>query len=111
MDVAVVIGERRNFISALISADFQELKRWALEHDVPFDTITDLLQRPEVSTLFQEVVDAVNAELARYEQIREFRLLPETLSVEGGFLTPTLKVKRPVVGERFAELSEGIYSG
>ena len=111
VDVAILIGERRNFISALISPDFVELKRWALEQDVPFDTITDLLQRPEVSTLFQEVVDTVNAELARYEQIREFRLLPETLTVDGGFLTPTLKVKRPVVNERFADVIEGIYSG
>ena len=111
VDVAVVIGERRNFISTLISADFPELKRWALENDVPFDAINDLLQQPEVSALFQDVVDAVNADLARYEQIREFRLLPESLTVEGGFLTPTLKVKRPVVNDRFVELIEGIYSG
>ncbi len=111
VDVAVLIGERRNFISALISPDFGELKRWALEQDVPFDMITDLLQQPEVFTLFQEVVDAVNSDLARYEQIREFRLLPESLTVENGFLTPTLKVKRPVVNERFAEIIDGIYSG
>jgi len=111
VDVAVLIGDRRNFISALISPDFVELKRWALEQDVPFDAIKDLLQQPEVLALFQEAVDAVNVELARYEQIREFHLLPETLTVEGGFLTPTLKVKRPVVNERFAEIIEGIYSG
>ncbi len=110
VDVAVLIGERRNFISALISPDLVELKRWALEHDVPHDTITDLLQQPEIAALFQEVVNAVNAELARYEQIREFRLLPETLTVEGGFLTPTLKVKRPVINERFADAIEEIYS-
>jgi len=59
VDVAVLIGDRRNFISALISPDFNELKRWALEHDVPFDTVKDLLQQPEVSALFQEVVDDV----------------------------------------------------
>jgi long-chain acyl-CoA synthetase len=110
VDVAVLIGDRRNFISALISPDFDELKRWALEHDVPFDMIKDLLHQPEVTGLFQEVVDAVNADLARYEQIREFRLLPETFTVENGSLTPTLKVKRPVVNERFADLIEGIYS-
>ena len=111
VDVAVLIGEGRNFISALISPDFDELRRWAFEQDVPFETTRELLQQPEVSALFQEVVDAVNLELARYEQIREFRLLPETLTVEGGFLTPTLKVKRPVVNERFADLIESIYSG
>ena len=111
VDVAVVIGERRNFISALISPDFTELKRWALENDVPFDTVKDLLQQPEISTLFQEVVDGINAELARYERIREFRLLPESLTVESGFLTPTLKVKRPMVNERFADLIDSIYPG
>ena len=111
VDVVVLIGDRRNFISALISPDFGELKRWAMEHDVPFDTIKELLQQPEVSKLFQEAVDVVNAELARFEQIREFRLLPETLTVEGGFLTPTLKVKRPVVNAHFADIIEGIYSG
>jgi long-chain acyl-CoA synthetase len=111
VDVAVLIGDRRNFISALISPDFGELKRWALEQDVPFDAVKDLLQQPEVLALFQEMVDDVNADLARYEQIREFRLLPETLSVESGDLTPTLKVKRPVVNERFAEIIEGIYPG
>ncbi len=110
VDVAVVIGDRRNFISALISPDFGELKRWAMEQDVPFDAVKDLLQQPEITALFHEVVDAVNAELARYEQIREFRLIPETLTVEGGFLTPTLKVKRPVVNERFADVIDGIYS-
>jgi long-chain acyl-CoA synthetase len=111
IDVAVVIGERRNFISALISPDFTELKRWALENDVAFDTVKDLLLQPEISTLFQEVVGGVNAELARYERIREFRLLPESLTVESGFLTPTLKVKRPVVSERFADLIDSIYAG
>jgi long-chain acyl-CoA synthetase len=110
VDVAVVIGDRRNFISVLISPDFGELKRWAIEQDVPFDAIKDLLHQPEVLALFQEVVDGINAELARYEQIREFRLLPESLTVESGFLTPTLKVKRPVVNERFFDLIEDIYS-
>lgn len=77
---------------------------------MPFETVKDLLQQPEISTLFQEVVEAVNADLARYEQIREFRLLPESLTVENGFLTPTLKVKRPVVSERFSDLIDDIYS-
>jgi long-chain acyl-CoA synthetase len=111
VDVAVLIGDRKNFISALISPDFDELNRWAIEQEVPFEASNDLLRRPEVLTLFQEVVNEVNANLARYEQIREFRLLPETLSVEGGFLTPTLKVKRPVVNDRFGGLIDDIYSG
>ena len=60
--------------------------------------------------LYQEVVEGVNNGLARYEQIREFRLLPVTLSIESGHLTPTLKVKRRVVVEDFAELIDDIYA-
>jgi long-chain acyl-CoA synthetase len=110
VDVAVLVGERRNFISALISPDFEQLQAWASENDVEPEPIENLLSRPEVLEVFQQAVDAVNADLARYEQVREFRLLPETLTIEGGFLTPTLKVKRRVVDQRFADLIEGIYS-
>jgi len=110
VDVAVLIGERRNFISALIAPDLDELKRWALEHEVVFDTIKDLLERPEISAAFQQAVDSVNAKLARYEQIRKFRLVSEPLTIEGGFLTPTLKIKRRVVQEHFADLINEIYS-
>jgi long-chain acyl-CoA synthetase len=110
VDVAVLVGERRNFISTLISPDFEQLELWAAEHDVTSDGIEDLLGKPEVTAVFQEAVDAVNAELARYEKIREFRLLPEALTIENGYLTPTLKVKRRVVNERFADIIEGIYS-
>jgi long-chain acyl-CoA synthetase len=110
VDVAVVVGERRNFISALIAPDFDQLGQWAAENDLSFDSVEDLLQMPEVLGSYQRIVDAVNADLARYEQIREFRLLPERLTVEDGSLTPTLKVKRPVVAERFADIIEAIYS-
>jgi long-chain acyl-CoA synthetase len=110
VDVAVLIGEGRNFISALISPDFEQLGMWAAEQHVESHSTEDLLGRSEVLEVFQGAVDAVNKELARYEQIREFRLLPESLTIEGGHLTPTLKVKRRVVNERFADIIEGIYS-
>jgi long-chain acyl-CoA synthetase len=110
VDAAVLIGERRKFISALVSPNLDGLRHWASEHDVAFEKIDDLLKNPETVAKFQEEVDSVNAGLAHYEQIREFRLLPEPLTIEGGFLTPTLKVKRRAVYERFAELIDGIYS-
>jgi long-chain acyl-CoA synthetase len=110
VDVAVLIGERRNFISALISPDFEQLQAWVADNDVESVSTEGLLDHPEVLKVFQEAVDAANANLARYEQVREFRLLPESLTIEGGFLTPTLKVKRRVVDERFADIIEGIYS-
>ena len=110
VDVAVLIGDRRNFVAALIAPDFDQLRLWATEHGVAFSSVEDLLGKPEVLAVFQETVDAVNSELARYEQVREFRLLPESLTIEGDFLTPTLKVKRRVVDERFANLIDDIYS-
>ena len=78
--------------------------------NVETPAVEDLQHLCEVVAAFQKVVDAVNAELARYERIREFRLLPVMLTVEDGFLTPTLKVKRRVVYERFGDLIEDIYS-
>jgi long-chain acyl-CoA synthetase len=110
VDVVVLIGERRNFVSALISADLEQLELWAAEQGVDYDSVDDLIGRPEVRAMFQQAVDNVNTELARYEQIREFRLLPESLTIENGALTPTLKVKRRVVNERFADIIEEIYS-
>jgi long-chain acyl-CoA synthetase len=110
VDVAVVIGDRRNFIAALVSPDFEELGKWARERDLSFSSNGDLVLLEEVREAFQEVVDGVNEGLARYEQIKEFRLLPVTLSIEGGHLTPTMKVKRRVVAERFAEIIDDIYS-
>ena len=110
VDVAVLIGDRRNFVSALISPDFDQLRLWAEERGIASTSVEDLLGRPEVLAVFQETVDAANSELARYEQVREFRLLPESLTIEAGILTPTLKVKRRVVDERFADLIDDIYS-
>ena len=109
VDVAVVIGDRKNFISALISPAFEELERWAREKKLSFDSAEDLINLPEVRSAMQHVVDAANETLARYEQIKEFRLLPKSLTIEGGHLTPTMKVKRRVVEERFAAEIEDIY--
>jgi long-chain acyl-CoA synthetase len=110
VDVAVVIGDRRNFVAALLSPDFEELTKWAGERGIGFSQLQDLIELDATKDAFQEIVDSVNRDLARYEQVREFRILPETLSIEGGHLTPTLKVKRRVISERFAELIENIYS-
>lgn len=111
VDAAVLIGERRNFISTLLVPDLDQLEQWAEENGVEFESATDLLQHPAVADLYQQTVDSANAELARYEQIREFRLLLEPLTIKNDCLTPTLKVKRRVIDERFTDIIDGIYSG
>jgi len=103
---AVVIGDRRRFLSALLSLEPEALARWAGEHGVtPAAAVADR----RLLAALQAEIDRVNARLSRVEQVRAFRLLPRPLTVEDGELTPTLKLKRRVVEERYAELIEDLY--
>lgn len=109
VDTAVVVGDRRRFVAALLAPSFEELERRLVGLGLPAGDRTELVRRPEVRELFREEVELVNRELARYEQIREFRVLPVPLTVEDGHLTPTMKLKRRVIEERFADEIESIY--
>jgi long-chain acyl-CoA synthetase len=111
VDSVVVIGDRRRFVSALFSPNVEELRRWADAHDVSYTAPSDLTTDPSVLEEFQQIVDSTNAGLARYEQIKAFRVLPETLSIESGHLTPTLKIRRRAVEQQFADLIEEMYAG
>jgi long-chain acyl-CoA synthetase len=109
VETAVLIGDRRPYIVALFSPSFDDLKRWAKKEGITFTDLEDLAGRPEVSALFDEVVISANASLARYEQIKKHRVLPISLSIEGGQLTPTLKVKRRVVEQQFSDTIAELY--
>jgi long-chain acyl-CoA synthetase len=109
VDAAVLIGDGRPFIVALLSPDFAALRGWAAEQGIAEEEPGALAAHPRVQALFREAVEGANAELAHYEQIRLFRVLPVTLSIEGGQLTPTLKVRRRVVEREFAALVEEMY--
>jgi long-chain acyl-CoA synthetase len=109
VDVAVLIGDRRPYVTALISPNFDELERWAQANRVVAADRADLVEQPRTRELFREIVETVNSGLARYEQIKRFRLLPVTLSIDGGHLTPTLKVKRRVIEGEFAHLIDFMY--
>lgn len=111
VDTAVLVGDRRKYIIALISPNQEELSRWAKQNGVAFDSLEALTTNPRTQELYQKEIDQVNGGLARYEQIKKFAILPVTLSVEGGHLTPTLKVKRRVVEKQFADVIEGLYEG
>ena len=109
IDTAVLIGDHRPFIVALISPNFEALERWAADAGVDFAGRDDLVELPKVRHLYEEIVGGLNGALARYEQIKKFRLLPTKLSVDDGHLTPTLKVKRRVIEARFGHLIEAMY--
>jgi long-chain acyl-CoA synthetase len=110
VDTAVLIGDGRPFVVALISPAFDELDRWAAEHGLDPGNYEELVIHPKVRLLYSELVDGENASLARYEQIKKFRLLPITLSIEGGHLTPTLKVKRRVIEQQFERHIRTMYA-
>jgi long-chain acyl-CoA synthetase len=105
---AVVIGDRRRFLSALVTLDAEALTKFREERG-----LTDLGQpdqSPEIRGEIQQAVDQVNTEMARVEQIKKFTILPRELSIADGELTPTLKVKRNIVAEHFEAEIEAMYA-
>jgi long-chain acyl-CoA synthetase len=106
---AVMYGDRRPFPVALITLDAEEIAQFAQEHGLPGD-MTSLAKEPEVRALIQTDLDRANAKYAQVEQIKKFAILDHDLSQESGELTPTLKVKRNVVNEKYADIFEGLYS-
>ena len=104
---AVVIGDRRKFLSCVISLDPDVSAEWAKDHGVAPDTLS---QDQRVRALVQAAIDDVNNDLAQVEKIKKFEVLPRPLSIEDGELTPTMKVKRSKVSEHFAELIESMYA-
>ncbi len=106
---AVVIGDRRKFLSCLIMIDEDNVVKYAQDHKVQFSTYRDLTQHPDVLKLIQGEVDGVNETLARVENVRKFTILPKKLYEEDGEVTPTMKVKRKYVNEAFSDLIEAMY--
>jgi long-chain acyl-CoA synthetase len=106
---AVLIGDGRPFVVALLAPDLEAVAAWAREHGLDPADDQAILATPELAARFAEVVEGVNAGLARFEQIREFRVLPRGFTVDGGELTPTMKVKRRVVAAAYEDLIEAMY--
>ena len=108
---AVVIGDGRKYITALIFIDEDNVVKFAQENKVQFDTFASLTRAPEVIKLIAREVDQVNQTLARVEQIKRFRLLPKKLIAEDGEVTPTMKLKRKYINQAYADLIEEMYRG
>jgi long-chain acyl-CoA synthetase len=106
---AVLIGDRRKFISVLIVPDFAALDRRLQDLGLAPGDRAALVGRDDVIALYQEMVDALNRDLAQFERIKKFALLPREFSMESGELTPTLKVKRKVVEAKWRDVLETLY--
>ena len=106
---AMVIGDQRKFLSALLVPDFEALQTWASRQGISAPDAPELLTHGAVQKLFRSEVDAVNEKLARYEQVKAWELLGQEWTVESGELTPTMKIKRRVINKNYAAIIDGLY--
>ncbi len=106
---AVVIGDGRKYLVALVVIDEENVAKWAQDRRAPFTTFTDLTQNPQVHKLIEMEVEAVNRTLSSPERVKKFALLPKRLYPEDGEVTPTMKVKRKAIMEKFAPVIAEFY--
>jgi long-chain acyl-CoA synthetase len=108
---AVVIGDGRRYLVALILIDEDNVTKYAQDHRVPFTTFADLTQNLDIRKLLEGEVSKVNKTLSKVETIKKFELLPRRFYEEDGDVTPTKKVKRRFLEERYGELIQSLYRG
>ncbi len=105
----IVVGPERKFAGALIVPSFDNLKIWAKQNNISFGTVHDLVRNPAVLEMFKNIVEEFNREFNHVEQIKKFELCANEWTVDGGELTPTLKLKRKVIMEKYKDAIERIY--
>ncbi len=108
---AVVVGDKRPYLTCLVMIDDENVTKYAQDNDVPFTNYTSLCHTQEVQDLVHGEIEKVNVKFARVETIKKFRLIDQLLDAEDEELTPTQKLKRKVVNEKYADLIDGMYQG
>jgi long-chain acyl-CoA synthetase len=106
---AIVVGDRRAYVTALIGIELETVSNWAQRRRIAYTTYRDLSEKPEVIKLVQGIVTEVNSRLASVEQVKKFRMLPKELDHEDGELTATQKVKRAAIARLFADMVDEMY--
>jgi long-chain acyl-CoA synthetase len=109
IEQAVVVGDKRRFCTAIIVPFQENMEKWASENQIAFDSYEDLLKLDEVKNLVRTEIDKLTKNFASYETIKDFYLTPVVFSIETGDLTPSLKVKRKVVEEKYSEQINSMY--
>ena len=106
----MVIGENRNFPSALIVPAFAHLQKWCELHEIPWTDPATMIRNPQVIDRLGKEVAELNASFAQYEQVKKFELLAKEWTMDSGELTATLKLRRKIIAEKYKEQIERIYS-
>ncbi len=109
IDQLMVVGENKNYTAALIVPSFEGLKDYCKRKDIPYTTDEEMIQLEAILEKFQSEVDQLNKYFGKWEQIKRFKLLPNSWGIDTGELTPTMKLKRKVIHQKYGDLIESIY--
>jgi len=107
---AVVIGDRRKYLTCLVMIDYDNVSKFAQDENVPFTDFTSLCRAREINQLIGSEIEKVNRDFARVETIKQFRLIEQQLTAEDDELTPTMKLRRKFVNEKYKEMIDGMYA-
>jgi len=105
----MVVGEGEKMPAALIQPNFEFLYEWAERHNITLSENSDIILNEKVLARFQEEVDAANEDFAKWEKVKQFRLTPDVWTIDEGHLTPTMKLRRKIVKEKYVRLYNDIY--
>src|SRR5579862_276787 len=108
--VPAILGDRRKFAAVIVSPNFVALEQWARANNIPFASRQELVANPKVQSLYEEIVEGVNQNLARFEKLKRVILVDDEFTVENGILTPTMKLKRRVIEERYHQQIDELYA-
>jgi len=108
--VAAILGEKRKFPAVIISPNFALLEDWARSNEVPFSSRAELIAHPKVQSLYEGIVEGINQNLARFEKLKRVLLVADEFSTDNGVMTPTLKLRRRVVEERYRHQIDELYA-
>ncbi|HUX59960.1 MAG TPA: long-chain fatty acid--CoA ligase [Ignavibacteriaceae bacterium] len=109
IDQFVLVGDKRMFLSALIVPDFESLKEYADSNNIPYSNIEELVKRKEIYELIDKDMSKIQKKLANFERVRKFTLLEKPFALEDGEITPSLKIRRKIVEERYRHLIDEMY--
>jgi len=105
-----VIGDQQKYVTALTVPNFENLKKYALEHKISFDNVEELIHNNQIKALFEKRFEDLQREFSKFEKIKKFTLMPKEFSIDTGEITATLKLKRRVIQKKYKKLIEKMYS-
>jgi long-chain acyl-CoA synthetase len=111
IDNVILIGERREYCTALITPNYEQLEALAKDFDIKFDNVTELISNSKIISTLKKEIDYLQKDIAKYEKVRKFALLSTPFSIENGELSPKMSVRRHIVEKKYAEIIEQLYKG